>query len=77
MTEYRIMEEDGYFFVQEKIYEQYDFISRFTRWIFMMPMNEFSWSIVYLKGSKTLEGARDNVKKLKATIKTEPEYHQA
>ena len=69
-TEYRIMEEGGYFFIQEKIYEDYNFIEACLNLFFIVP-HRYRWSIVYGKCYKTLGEAKDFLIK----NKTEPKYH--
>jgi len=70
-TEYRIMEENGYFLVQEKIYEEYNLKELCLNLFFIVP-HRYRWSIVFGKAYESLEQAKDNAIKIKSMRK----YHQ-
>jgi len=77
-AEFRILEDKGLFFIQEKIYREYDSMSRFTRWLFRMPMNEFSWTIIYNKVYYNLSDALNKANQLRTDReipKLTPKYH--
>ncbi len=74
-TEYRIMEDGNYFFIQEKIYEEYN-LKEYCLNLFLIVPHRYRWSIICRGCSKTLEGAKYNLSKIKSEIKTEPKYHQ-
>ena len=77
-VEFRVLEEKGLFFIQEKVYREYDPISRFTRWLFRMPVNEFTWTIICSKAYYNLSDALKKVNGLRLdreVSKQEPKYH--
>jgi len=77
-AEFRVLEENGLFFIQEKVYREYDSMSRFTRRLFRMPMNEFTWMVisnkVYYNLSDALNKANDLIMD-REIPKQEPKYH--
>ena len=77
-AEFRVLEEKGLFFIQEKVYREYDSISRFTRWLFRMPMNEFTWMVICNKAYFHLEDAlikANDLRMDREAPRQEPKYH--
>jgi hypothetical protein len=77
-AEFRILEDKGLFLIQEKVYREYDSMSRFVRFLFRMPMNEFAWTIVSSKVYFNLSNALNKANELRMdreAPKQEPKYH--
>lgn len=74
--QYRILEEDGWFYIQEKVYQEYDALSTFTMWLFRMKKQEFMWHFVFGRCYKSLDEATEKVNELKQKLpKVESKYH--